>query len=181
MKDLLARANRFFDLSLGGPSRVIILLSTVLFLAPAYFLPLWRMEMYANQYPDGLRLYIHSHRLEGGNSDNDLREINVLNHYIGMKPLDPKDFAEFNWLPFLLGFFLICGLRTVVIGRMTLLVDQLVMFTYFGLFSLWSFGYRLYVYGHHLDPTAAVKVAPFTPPLLGSKTLATFRVYSFPG
>jgi hypothetical protein len=63
---------------------------------------------------------------------------------------------------------------------MTSLVDVLVLYVYFGLFSLWSFGYKLYVYGHNLAPTAPVKVPPFTPPLFGSKQLANFRVYSFP-
>ena len=38
------------------------------------------------------------------------------------------------------------------------------VFVYFGAFSLWSFGYKLYRYGHDLDPTAAVQVPPFMPP-----------------
>jgi hypothetical protein len=46
---------------------------------------------------------------------------------------------------------------------------------------MWSFYNRLYQYGHNLDPTAAVKVPPFMPPLVGPKTLANFRVYSYPG
>jgi hypothetical protein len=54
------------------------------------------------------------------------------------------------------------------------------MFAYFGLFSLWSFYHKLYLYGHELDPTAAVKVPPFTPPMFGHQTLANFEVYSLP-
>ena len=50
----------------------------------------------------------------------------------------------------------------------------------FGLFALWSFGYKMYVYGHNLAPTAAVKVDPFMPPLFGAKQLANFEVYSYP-
>jgi hypothetical protein len=38
----------------------------------------------------------------------------------------------------------------------------------------------MYWYGHHLAPGAAVKVAPFTPPLFGYKKLANFEVYSYP-
>jgi copper chaperone NosL len=56
-----------------------------------------------------------------------------------------------------------------------------VMFLYFGLFSLWSFYHRLAQYGHNLDPTAAVKVPSFTPPLFGEKQLANFTVYNYPG
>ena len=64
---------------------------------------------------------------------------------------------------------------------MSHLVDVLVLYLYFGLFALWSFGYKLYWYGHHLAPTASVKVAAFTPPLFGYKKLANFEVYSYPG
>ena len=159
----------------------MILIATLVLLLPVYQLTLWEMEMYANQYPEGLRLSIMAYRLDAGNNGNDLREINILNHYIGMRPLDPTDFAEFKWLPFLVGFFVIFALQTVVLGKVTQLVDLLVMFTYFGLFSAWSFGYKLYLYGQNLDPMAAVKVPPFMPPLIGHKTLANFEVYSFPG
>jgi hypothetical protein len=60
-------------------------------------------------------------------------------------------------------------------------VDLLVLYLYFGLFSLWSFAYKLYRYGHDLAPTAAVRVPPFMPPLFGHKKLANFEVYSYPG
>jgi hypothetical protein len=60
-------------------------------------------------------------------------------------------------------------------------VDLTMLFSYFGLFSLGSFYYRLYWYGHHLDPEAPIKVPPFTPPLLGHHRLANFDVYSYPG
>ena len=33
----------------------------------------------------------------------DLREINVLNHYIGMKDLVNESFTEFQWMPFVIG------------------------------------------------------------------------------
>jgi copper chaperone NosL len=60
------------------------------------------------------------------------------------------------------------------------LVDVTVLYTYFAAFSLWSFAYKLYSYGHSLAPTAAVKVAPFMPPIFGYKKLANFEVYSYP-
>jgi len=54
------------------------------------------------------------------------------------------------------------------------------LFVYFGAFSLWSFGYKLYRYGHDLDPTAAVQVPPFMPPMFGYRQIANFEVYSYP-
>jgi hypothetical protein len=182
MRELEERTNRFLELPLGSRSRAAILLAALL-LIPTYLLPLWNLTLYSNQFPDGLRLYIYSYRLEGGQTADrdDLREINTLNHYIGMRPLLESDFAEFVWLPLVVGFFFIFALRTVVFGRMSNLVDNAVLFLYFGLFSLWSFYNRLYAYGHHLDPTAPVKVPPFTPTLIGEKQLANFQVYSLPG
>ena len=54
------------------------------------------------------------------------------------------------------------------------------LFVYFGAFSLWSFGYKLYRYGHDLSPTAAVQVPPFMPPMFGYQQIANFEVYSYP-
>ena len=54
------------------------------------------------------------------------------------------------------------------------------LFVYFSGFSLWSFGYKLYRYGHDLAPTAAVQVPPFMPPMFGYQQIANFEVYSYP-
>jgi O-antigen/teichoic acid export membrane protein len=97
-----------------------------------------------------------------------------------MRPLLESDFSEFKWLPLAIGAFALLALRAVVIGKMSKLVDILVLFLYFGLFSLWSFHERLYQYGHNLDPTAAVKVKPFTPPLFGTHQIANFTVTNMP-
>jgi hypothetical protein len=182
MNGLVEKANRFFDLPLTVRSRILVLAAALL-LIPTFILPLWRMTLYSNQFPDGLELYIYTHTIEGGHPQNrdDLREISTLNHYIGMRPLLESDFSEFKWMPLLIGIFLILALRSAVMGKMSNVVDVGALFGYFGLFSLWSFYSRLYQYGHNLDPTAPVKVAPFTPPLIGSKQLANFTVYSYPG
>jgi hypothetical protein len=143
-------------------------------------MPLWKLTMFAPQYPDGLILDIYSYKLEGGNKGQDVKEINILNHYIGMKDLTTADFTEFKWMPFVIGMLGLLFLRALVHGRLGDLLDVVVLYVYFGLFSLWSFGYKLYSYGHNLAPTASVKVDPFMPPLFGHKKLANFEVYSFP-
>ena len=178
----LEKEMKFFELPLTVKSRVLILVA-VLVLVPSFFFPLWNMSFYSNQYTDGLVLHIYSYQLEGGKTANrdDLREINSLNHYIGMRPLLESDFSEFTWVPLVIGLLMILALRAMVIGKMSNLVDVFVLFTYFGLFSMWSFYHRLYMYGHNLDPTASIKVQAFTPPFFGSKQIANFTVNSFPG
>jgi len=158
----------------------LLLAVAALLLAAIYFFPLWNLTMFAPQYPDGLRLDIYSHKLVGGNNDQDIKEINVLNHYIGMRDLVPEDFTEFKWLPFVVGIIALLYLRAAVLGTIGVLLDVLVLNVYFSAFALWSFGYKLYEYGHNLAPTAAVKVDPFMPPVFGFKQLANFQVYSYP-
>jgi hypothetical protein len=181
MSTFLEKETTFFERPLTIQSRVLILVA-VLVLLPSFFFPLWNMSFYSNQYTDGLVLHIYSYQLEGGKTANrdDLREINSLNHYIGMRPLLESDFSEFTWVPLVIGLLMILALRAMVIGKMSNLVDVFVLFTYFGLFSMWSFYHRLYMYGHNLDPTASIKVQPFTPPVFGSKQIANFMVNSFP-
>ncbi len=181
MQKLMLKANAFFEVSVDLRGRVIILIASLLLLL-TFVLPLWEISLYSNQFPDGLVVKIYAHRLEGAKSANrdDLVEINSLNHYIGMRPLRAEDFTEFKWIPFVIGGVILLGLRVVVLGKVSKLVDLFVLFTYFGLFSLWSFYDKLSLYGHELDPTAAVKVPPFTPPVFGHMTMANFEVYSYP-
>ena len=171
----------FFDRALTPRSRLALLLAALILL-PVYFFPLWNMTFRSNQYIDGLVLHIYAFELQGGKTPNrdDLREINSLNHYIGMRPLLESDFSELVWLPFAIGALVLLTLRALVIGKMANVIDVFVLFSYFGLFSLWSFYHRLYVYGHNLDPTAAIKVPPFTPPIFGVKQIANFSVTSYP-
>lgn len=179
MRAVVARVNRFLDFPLDLAPRALLVLAFAA-LVPTYLAPLYEMTMFAPQYPDGLRLHIYSYKLDSGNAGQDMKEINVLNHYIGMRDLQPADFGEFKWMPFVIGVFGLLFLRTGVHGKLAHLVDVCVLYLYFGLFALWSFAYKMYSYGHNLDAKAAVRVEPFTPPLFGYKKLANFEVYSYP-
>ena len=115
-----------------------------------------------------------------GNGGQDLAEINTLNHYIGMKPIVEADFLEMKVLPFAIGVFSLLTLRAVVVGRIMSVVDLVVLFCYFGAFSMASFAYRLYSYGHHLDPRAPMTIEPFMPVVVGSQQIANFVQTSLP-
>ncbi len=179
MQALIERTNRFMAIPLDLRSRGLLLLATVLLVA-TYLFPLWNLTMFAPQYPDGLRMDIYSYTLVGGNHGQDVKEINVLNHYIGMRDLVIEDFTEFKWMPFVIGGLGLLFLRAAVQGRMSDLIDVFVLYAYFAGFALWSFAYKMYNYGHSLSPGAAVKVPPFMPPIFGYKQLANFEVYSYP-
>jgi copper chaperone NosL len=180
MRAWLERENRILDAGVDLGPRLLLFLAAAALLA-VYLFPLWNMTMFAPQYPQGLRLHIYSYKLDGGNGGQDVKEINVLNHYIGMAALSTESFDEFKWMPFVVGARALLLLRAVVHGRVAGVLDVAVMFVYFAAFSLWSFGYKLWVYGHHLDPGAPVRVAGFMPPLFGYRKIANFEVYSYPG
>ena len=179
MSKILQPVNRFLNEPIGLAARLMLLAAAAL-LTATYFLPLWNLTMFAPQYPDGLRLDIYSFTLVGGNNGQDVKEINVLNHYIGMQDLVNESFTEFKWMPFVIGALGLLILRAAVHGTVAALVDVTMLFVYFGGFSLWSFGYKLYRYGHDLAPTAAVQVPPFMPPMFGGRQIANFEVYSYP-
>ncbi len=181
MKEIIQKWEKLQDTPLNLRSRILVLIS-VIFLVSVFIFPLWRMQFFATFYPDGLKLYIYSYKLEGGKTAgrDDLREINTLNHYIGMKPLSQSDFAEFTYLPFVFGALGLLTLRAVVLGKVSTLVDLIVMYFYVGFFSILDFYNKLYTYGHNLAPDAPIKVQPFTPPLFGKKVIAQVTVYSYP-
>jgi hypothetical protein len=179
MKEKLKNFNNFLNTPLNIQSRVMVLVAAIM-LIPTFFTPMWHMSFDSMQYPEGLELYIYSNSLVGGDDGNDLTEINILNHYIGMAELKEEDFTEFKWIPLIIGLMIVLVLRSVVIGTFSTIIDILVFFVYFSLFSLWRFWYMLSSYGHELDPKAAVKVEPFTPPLFGSKMVGQFTVTSYP-
>ncbi len=169
--NVLARKNQ-----IKAISRILIFLAAVL-LTIAIFVPMWRIELSAPQYPEGLFLQIFTHKL-GGNVDI----INGLNHYIGMKTLHTEDFVEFKVLPYIIGVFALFSLITSIVARKKLLYALFALFVVFGIVAMVDFWRWEYNYGHHLDPTAAIIVPgmAYQPPLIGFKQLLNFGAYSIP-
>ena len=179
MNDIFEGLTTKLDKHLKLSSRVLVFLA-VLALIPTFVIPLWHMTFIAQQYPEGLDLYVYSHDLVGGNKGNDLTEINVLNHYIGMAELRPTDFSELKWIPLVIGLIGVLTLRAATIGNVRAVVDVIVISLYFGGFSMWTFWYKMQYYGANLDPRASVQVEPFMPPIFGYKQVGQFDVWSYP-
>lgn len=167
------------DRPISVRARLFLALGIVALVAGS-LLPLWRIQLVAPQYSEGLRLDMYTYRIAGGHDGQDLHEINTLNHYIGMKPIVEADFAEMKWMPFAVGVFVLLSLRAIVMGRVGHLVDLGVLFAYFGAFGLAAFAYRLYTYGHHLDPHAPMRIQPFMPVVIGRQQIANFVQTSLP-
>lgn len=180
IKRLLDRWQNYLLLSPSLGARVALLLAAAA-VAGSVFFPLWRLHLSAPQYQEGLRLDIYAWKIQGGGlNGNDLNEINNLNHYIGMKSIQQADFTEMQIMPFMFGVFILLALRAAAIGPVRAIVDLFVLASWFGVFSIASFYYRLWSYGHHLDPKAPMTIEPFTPLLIGTQTIANFTQSSYP-
>lgn len=157
-------------------SKVVLLIVSALFFASLYF-PMWRIELDAPQYPEGLVLQLHANKIGG-----DVDIINGLNHYIGMKTLHTEDFVEFTFLPYVFGFFGLFALAMVFIAKRKGVILLFASFLLFGILAGIDFYRWNYEYGHNLDPTAAIVVPgmAYQPPLIGYKQLLNFGAYSIP-
>ena len=92
-------------------TRILSLICGISLIA-VIFLPIWRIELAAPQYPEGLSMQIFSNKLAG-----DVDIINGLNHYIGMRTLHANDFVEFSVLPYILGALALFGVLTAIVNR----------------------------------------------------------------
>lgn len=159
---------------LSGRSRILILAATLVLL-PSIFLPTWTITLHAPQYPDGLAMQIYPNTVGG-----DVQEVNLLNHYIGMKEIEADEFPEFRFIPFFILRFFGFALLTALIGRMPIAALGWMDFVLFGAVMLYTMQHWLYEYGHNLAPNAPLNVEPFTPAVLGVTTVGQFTVSSWP-
>jgi hypothetical protein len=74
----------------------------------------------------------------------------------------------------------ILTLRAAAIGTVRSLIDLVVLTSYMTAFAFARFVYKLYVFGHDLDPHAAVKLQPFMPVVIGTRQIANFTTQSLP-
>lgn len=146
------------------------LMAASLLLIVSMFLPYWKITMTAPQYPKGLAVSVYVNHLEG-----DMREVDELNHYLGMPPLDDGGQLERSISYFaiiILGLLLIAG---VFIGNQFAGVLALPALAW-PLIFIGDLSLILYRYGHSIDPKSALgsAIEPFTPPVFGVGKVGQF-------
>ena len=159
------------------PASRLVLAIAVLSLVAAYFVPLWQIQLWAPQYPEGLNMKIWIDKLSGA-----FDIINGLNHYIGMAMIKVEMFPEFGYMIYVLGALIALGFLAVLAGTRKWLWIYVVVLALGGLAGLVDFYRWGYEYGHNLDPNAAIQVPGMTyqPPIIGYKHLLNFTAYSGP-
>lgn len=155
----------------------LLLLLAAMALVISIYVPLWRIELDAPQYPEGLSLSIYPNKIGG-----DVDIINGLNHYIGMQTLHTENFIEFTLLPYLIAGFAGLVLLGALVANKKVALGILILFAAFGIVAMADFWKWEYNYGHNLNPDAAIKVPgmAYQPPLIGFKQLLNFGAYSIP-
>jgi len=150
------------------PSAILMLAALILMVS--MFLPYWSMKMTAPQYPKGLTVEVYINHLEG-----DVREVDALNHYLGMPPLDEGGRLERSISLVAIVVLGLLLMAAVFVGNQwaAVLALPVLVFPLIFLADLWLILYR---YGHSIDPTSPLGSAidPFTPPLFGAGTVGQF-------
>ncbi len=165
-------------------SRLIMVLSALLLL-PLFVLPIWNITLEAPQYPDAIGMDIHINKFEDANP-NDIKNINIMNHYVGMKDI-PETIPEFGIFPKVILAMVALGLIAALIGKRRLYVAWFVVMVALGSAGMYDFYLWEYDYGHNLKENAAMKFTTpdgepmaYQPPLIGSKVILNFKAISMP-
>ena len=146
--------------------RVLSAVAAAGLVALARVLPLWNMTMRAPQYPKGLRLTAYGTTMTG-----DIRELNILNHYIGMPPIEAPAF-ETSMFPIGVAVLVVlCAISPLNRWLRRLAVFAAIVTP---LLIVLDLQWRLYTFGHTLNPQAPIRLKPFTPLVIGTSHMGNF-------
>lgn len=161
-------------------SRILTVVASLLLLGVFVF-PLWSVHLTAPQYPEGIGMTIHVNTVKGL-TEFDLGKINSLNHYIGMKAIEPDAIPELRIMPWIVAALVVTGLLVAALGRRAPLYAWFGAFGALGVAGLVDFWKWEYEYGHDLSPDAIIRIPgmSYQPPLIGSKALLNFNASSWP-
>jgi len=166
-----------------GKKRIahVFMLGAVISSVLIYFFPLWKITLYAPQYPQGIRMYIWIHKITGDDAYT-LQNINILNHYVGMKDIDPHAVPELHYFPYALAGIIFLGIMVWLMKKRWMYLAWAFVYALLSVMAIYDFYRWEYDYGHHLDPKAPIKVPgmAYQPPLIGVKHLLNFTAISLP-
>ncbi len=165
-------------------SQLYMLVGAIL-LGGLFLWPMWNITLEAPQYPDPIGMDIHINKFEDANP-NDIKNINIMNHYVGMKDI-PETIPEFGVFPKVAIGMIVLGVIIAFIGKRPLYISWFAAMLVLGSIAMYDFYLWEYDYGHDLKENAAIKFTDedgqpmaYQPPLIGSKMILNFRAISMP-
>lgn len=163
-------------------ARFLILVVAAALIIVSMRYPMWYMYLDSNNFPNGIGMSVWAThpgdpediaQLDGG-----LKEVNVLNHFIGMKEISKETMPIFKVLPVVLVIAAIACIAAAIVRRKWASLAVVILFAAISVGGMFALVYNLYSFGHHLDPTAAITIEPFMPGIYGEHQLAQFTTYS---
>jgi hypothetical protein len=175
---------------------VALTLAGLVLMGWSFFAPMWWVSLKAPNYPEatfpsGVRIHMHwnhvangckpraSQEVEEEEALDCVHEMNTINHYIGMEPIEAGAQLEFKAAPYLfvafgllaLGFLFYKGPFWWLLPLPAIALP----IAFLAVFSAW-----LFWFGHNLREWAAFTVKPFMPTVLGEGKVAQFSTYAYP-
>lgn len=126
-------------------------------------------------------MYVWVNKISG-NTEFTLQNINILNHYIGMKAIVPDSFKELSIMPLVLGFFIFSGLLLLLTKKRGFALAWFALLAIGGTVGLTDFYMWLQNFGTDLDPAAPIQMdgMSYSPPFIGKKVLLNITASSYP-
>jgi hypothetical protein len=163
---------------MSSKSRIAMILGSII-LFGVFLFPIWRITLYAPQYPSGLSMDIWVDKIT---DENALKNINILNHYVGMQLIEPDSIPELSYFPIIIYILAGLGLLAAIINRRKVYLFWFMIIVALGILGMYDFYLWEYDYGHNLSDTAPIKVPgqAYQPPFIGGKWLLNFYATSYP-
>ena len=146
-----------------------------------FVFPLWKITLLAPQYPKGLGMFIWINKITGTEPAT-LQNINIMNHYIGMKAIEPDSIPELTFMPYVAMALAGLALILMALKKWQLNLVWTILLVVAGVLAVYDFYLWEYDYGHNLSSDAAIKIEgmAYQPPLFGTKVILNFTAKSFP-
>jgi hypothetical protein len=150
-------------------------------LAMLFAFPMWKIILFAPQYPDGVEMHIWINKL-GGKTPATIQNINILNHYVGMKYIEADSIPELKYFPKVIGAMIFLALLFGILNKRKLMLVWGILMILLSILGFYDFYLWEYDYGHNLAENAPIQIpgASFQPPLIGRKEIINFTAYSLP-
>jgi copper chaperone NosL len=160
--------------------RIIFIVGAMALLG-TFLAPIWRITLEAPQYPKGVTMYIWINKLSGEEKGT-LQNINILNHYVGMKMIEPESIPELKYFPKIVIAMVVLGIICGFFNNNKLWLAWGILLLLLGALGIYDFYLWEYDYGHNLADDAPIKIPgqAYQPPLIGSKMLLNFNAISYP-
>jgi hypothetical protein len=156
-------------------SVIVLSLAAIGLHVASLFYPWWWIKLYAPQYPKGLRMDIALTGVTG-----DVKEVDILNHYIGMDAMEKAAAIERQLAGYGIAFLAIAIVVVALLaGKKLGKLLAVIGFSFPFAFLADSY-YWMYRFGHTLNPDAPIHLPSFTPQLFGNGKIGQFMTFAQP-